>query len=178
MSARRRDRSGDERTDEERIEGIRRLKADLAIASKPELTALADQLYKHVLDCIDFDALFQLEQVSWGVLHQMGLSALDDDLGISGSLISRALIIAAHDPSRCISDVPHGITKAEACAARFDASCPFCRYEDELRRERAEPAAHDHAEEACPMCDDMARAWRTEHADQLRRAGLLPGEAS
>ena len=169
----------DDRSHDERIEGMRRLKADLAIVQRPELTALAARLYEHVVESIDFDALSGLEQLLWGLLDQMGLGALDDELGLSRWLISRALITAAHDPSTAMSDVPFGITKEEERAARFDADCPFCRYDDERSRDAdGDDGAHEHDDEPCPLCDDMARAWREQHADALRRRGLLqePGD--
>jgi len=167
----------DDRTDEERIEGLRRLKADLAIVRSPELTALATQLYEHVVDAIDFDALSVLEQLLWGLLDRMGLGAADDELGLSRWLISRALITAAHDPSTSMSDVPFGITKAEERAAKFDEACPFCQYEAEHPRQDEGDGEHDHGGDECELCDDMAREWRAKHADQLRRAGLVPGKA-
>jgi hypothetical protein len=168
-------RDDDERSDEERLEGIRRLKLDIAISSSRELTALEDHLYKHVVECIDFDKLFGLEQLLWHLVDDLGHGALDEDAGLSHWLIRRAIVRAAHDPSTTCSDVPYGITKEEERAARFDAACPFCRYEAEHPFEDDE---HDHDEEPCQLCDELARAWRAEHADALRRRGPLPQNAA
>ena len=144
---------------------------EAALTERKDLAALEEQLYEHVVECIDFDALFGLEQLLWHLLDQLGLGRLDEDEGLSKQLIRRALVRAAYDPSTAFSDVPFGITKEEEKAAKFDPECPFCRYEDEHAR-TAKPAEHDHEDECCPLCDDMAAAWRKEHAEALRRAGL------
>ena len=141
-----------------------------ALAQRPELAALEEQLYGHVLDCIDFDALNGLEQLLWHLVDKLGLGDLDLEGGLSTWMIRRAIVRAAHDPTTTFSEVPFGITKAEAKAARFDAECPFCLYEDEHPREAEDE--HEHGDEPCPLCDDMAREWREKYADALRRRGL------
>jgi hypothetical protein len=141
---------------------------EAALSGRADLAALEQQLYGHVVDCIDFDALFGLEQLLWHLVDELGLGGLDDCGDLSKTLIRRAIVRAAHDPSTAITDVPYGITKEEERAAKFDAACPFCRYEDEHPPEGRD-AAHDHEDESCPLCDDMARAWREQHADALRR---------
>jgi len=143
---------------------------ETALAERKDLAALEEQLYEHVVDCIDFDALFGLEQLLWHLVDQLGLGRLDEEDGLSKQLIRRALVRAAYDPTTSFSDVPYGITKAEAKAARFDPECPFCQYEDEHPPEQE--AEHDHEGESCSLCDEMAAAWREEHAEALRRRGL------
>jgi hypothetical protein len=142
---------------------------ETALAEREDLAALEEQLYEHVVDCIDFDALFGLEQLLWHLVDRLGLGRLDDEAGLSKQLIRRALVRAAYDPSTAFSDVPYGITKAEEKAAKFDAECPFCQYEAEHPREDGE---HDHEDESCTLCDELAREWREQHADALKRAGL------
>lgn len=161
----------DERSEDERREGIRRLELDLAIARSPELRALETQLYGHVLECIDFDGLFGLEQLLWHLIDKLGFDELGLHDGLSKALIQRAIMRAARDPSTSFSDVPFGITKAEAKAAKFDPECPFCQYEAEHPRE-ASDAEHEHDDEPCSLCDEMAREWHEKHADALRRRGL------
>jgi hypothetical protein len=143
-----------------------------ALAERADLAALEEQLYGHVVDCIDFDTLFGLEQLLWHYVDKLGLGELELDDGLSHWMIRRAIIRAAHDPSTSFSDVPFGITKSEEKAAKFDADCPFCQYEAEHPREQEKDGEHDHDGDACPLCDDMAREWREKHADALRRAGL------
>ncbi len=163
---------------DERREATRRLKIDIALARSAELTALEARLYKHVVDCIDFDALFGLEQVLWFAVDRLGHGALDNETALSHRLIERALVRAAHDPHNTFSEVPPGITAAERRAARYDAECPFCEVEDEaddLDDEVAGHASVDRLEhergcESCPLCDDTAREWRAQHADELRAA--------
>ena len=142
-----------------------------ALAERKDLAALEEQLYGHVVDCIDFGALFGLEQLLWHLVGKLGLGRLDEEGDLSKQLIRRALVRAAYDPSTAFSDVPFGITKEEEKAANFDPECPFCRYEDEQAR-TAKPAEHDHEDECCPLCDGMAAAWRKQHAEALRRRGL------
>lgn len=148
------------------------IELDIAIAGSRELTALEGHLYKHVVECIDFDKLFGLEQLLWHLVDEVGHGRLDEDAGLSQWMIRRAIVRAAHDPSTTCSDVPYGITKEEERAARFDAACPFCLYEAEHPSEDGDEHDHDDDDEPCPLCDDMAREWRAQHADALRRRGL------
>ena len=144
---------------------------EAALAQRAELVALAEQLYGHVVDCIDFGALFGLEQLLWHLVGELGLEGLDEEGDVSRAMIQRAIVRAAFDPLTRISDVPYGITKEEAKAARFDEACPFCRYEDEEAR-AAKTEKHDPGDEDCPCCDDLACEWREQHAEALRRRGL------
>ena len=169
-ASRDRDGDGDGCTDEERLEAIRRLKTDIAISRSPELTMLEERLYKHVVDCIDFDALFGLEQMLWHAVDKLGHGALDNQVGLSHRLIQRTLTRAAHDPGNTFKDVPYGITKAEQRAVRFDRDCEFCEYAEQVAEDASEKSEHDHGDDECPLCDDMAREWRAEHADKLRAA--------
>ena len=141
-----------------------------AALERADVAALEEQLYEHVVECIDFDALFGLEQLLWHLVDKLGLGRLDEESGLSKQLIRRALVRAAYDPSTAFSDVPFGITKEEEKAVKFDPGCPFCRYEAEHPREPK--AEHDHEDECCPLCDDMAREWREKHAEALKRRGL------
>ena len=142
---------------------------EAALAEREDLAALEEQLYEHVVECIDFDQLFGLEQLLWHLVDKLGLGRLDDESGLSTQLIRRALVRAAYDPTTAFTDVPYGITKDEEKAVKFDPECPFCQYEAEHPREDAE---HDHEDEHCPLCDDMAREWREKHAEVLKRRGL------
>jgi hypothetical protein len=99
-------------------------------ARRAKLADLEEQLYGHVLDAIDFDALFQLEQLLWGLIDQRGID--DQDGELADSLIVDAINRAAHDDARhCTIAPPPGMTEAETRAARFDEACPFCRVEKE-----------------------------------------------
>lgn len=165
----------DEREDEpsegQQREAIRRMKIDLALAKSPELSTLESRLYKHVLDCIDFDALNGLEQMLWFAVDKLGHGALDLEASLSHRLIERALIRAALDIENTFTDVPYGITKAEQRAVRFDPDCLFCEYDEQRSDEPEQPGGgHDHEDDPCPLCDDMVREWRARHADQLRAA--------
>ena len=155
----------------EEAEAVTAEAIDRAFRQHPKLLALAEQLYGHVVECIDFDALFGLEQMLWSLVEKAGLGKLDDEGDLSKAMIRRCLVRAAFDPNTAFTDVPFGITKEEAKAANFDPECPFCRYEDEQAR-TARPAEHDHEDECCSLCDNMAAAWRKEHAEALRRRGL------
>jgi hypothetical protein len=140
----------------------------------PELKApasveeLEEQLYSHIVSCIDFDRVSGLEQMLWGLLDDLGISDDDQVADMSTEMVARAFTRAGQDPNNRMSDVPFGITEAEASAANFDPSCPFCVYEEaESRR----PAEHDHTE-ACALCDEAAREWRRQHAEALKRRRL------
>lgn len=164
------ERPDDERSEHERREGMRRLKVDLAVARSPALSVLEERLYKHVVDCIDFDALFGLEQLLWHAVERLGHGALDNETGLSHRLIERALTRAALDPWNAFKDVPFGITKAEERAVRFDRECLFCKYEEQAADDAAPEKEHDHGGDACSLCDAVARDWRAQHADKLREA--------
>jgi hypothetical protein len=147
------------------------------------LCELESQVYGHVLDAIDFDALNGLEQQLYCLLTDR---ELDEDvaLDLSKLVISRALERAADDPARYVRfGPPDGVTEAEAKAVAFDETCPFCVAEaDAEERAKARAAedgqaggAHGHgANEPCPLCDDLVRRWRAEHADTLRKRGVGP----
>ena len=119
--------------------------------------ALVEQVYEHVLDAIDFSALYHLEQLLWSLLEE------GPDDTTSKDLITAALARAGNDERRYCSDVPPGITKEEEKAAAFDDDCPLCRMEAASPHE----PEHDHEGE-CELCDDMAREWRAENAEALR----------
>ncbi|MBA3460441.1 MAG: hypothetical protein H0T46_10800 [Deltaproteobacteria bacterium] len=123
--------------------------------------ALGDQVYEHVIDAIDFTALYQLEQMLWSLVGD------GPDEHTAQQLITDALARVAKDERRYCSFVPLGITKAEEKAASYDDSCPLCRMEAQSPPE----SEHDHEGE-CSLCDDMAREWRAENAEALRRFGL------
>ncbi|MBL0218146.1 MAG: hypothetical protein IPQ07_30225 [Myxococcales bacterium] len=134
-------------------------------ADRPDLGELTKQLYGHVMDAIDFAALFQLEQLLWSLLPDRGIH--DEEGELASQLIAEAIVRASKDPARHISFVPPGITKAEAKAVDFDEHCPFCQLE------AAAPSDdHDHGGEPCALCDDLARMWREEHAEVLRKRGV------
>jgi hypothetical protein len=145
---------------------------EAALAEREDLAALEEQLYEHVVECIDFDALFGLEQLLWHLVDKIGLGRLDEESGLSKQLIRRALVRAAYDPSTSFTDVPLGITKEEEKAVKFDPECPFCQYEAEHPREADDPDnAHEHDDD-CSLCDEMAREWGEKHAEALKLHGL------
>lgn len=154
----------------EEAEAVNADAIEAAFRQHPKLIALAEQLYGHVVECIDFDALFGLEQLLWHLVEKIGLGKLDDEGDLSKNMIRRCLVRAAFDPATAFTDVPYGITKAEEKAAKFDPECPFCQYEAEHPREPEDE--HDHEDESCSLCDELAAAWRKEHAEALRRRGL------
>jgi hypothetical protein len=143
---------------------------EAALAEREDLAALEEQLYEHVVECIDFDALFGLEQLLWHLVDKLGLGRLDDESRLSKQLIRRALVRAAYDPTTSFTDVPHGITKEEEKAVKLDPECRFCQYEAEHPREQAD--GHEHEDESCSLCDEMAREWREKHAEALKRHEL------
>jgi hypothetical protein len=138
---------------------------------REQLAALERQLYGHVLECIDWNALFGLEQMLWSVLDELGIDDCEVAVDLAKAMISRAIVHASDDPATACSSVPYGITKAEAKAVSFDEACPFCQFEAEAAK-RPKPEPHDHDEEPCGLCDDLARMWREQHADALKRHGL------
>lgn len=141
-----------------------------ALYAEPKaLGAIGDALYNHVMELLDCDALSRLEQELWSVLDLAGIE--DEDGAIATKMIRDAILRLADDPMRHVSDVPYGITKAEAKAAAFDDGCPFCVIE---AARPPDVVADDHVEGECECCDMMAREWRAEHADALARAGLAP----
>ena len=158
-------------TYEQRERGIRRMKADIALAKRPDLAIVEERLYQHVLDCIDFGALSSVEQMLWQILERAGAGALDNEHGLSRRLIERALFRAAHDPTTAFSYVPEGITRDEERAVRYDPACLLCEWDDHEAVSKATAAdtpVHQDDDCDCPVCDEMARDWRTKHAEQLR----------
>ncbi len=151
------------------------------LLQRPDVVALAEQLYPHVFDKLDFEGLYGLEQTLWNLLADLGIDDLDISGPLAEELVDRAAVRALQDPTRSYSVVPFGITKAEERAVDFDETCTFCKVEQEEAEEAkaraeadAKQAAHDHANEPCGLCDDMATAWRHEHAAVLKRHGLAP----
>ncbi len=141
------------------MSGPRNARLSELLGGRPvDRVALVEQVYEHVIDAIDFTALYQLEQRLW--------SLVDEAPGehTAQQLITDALSRVANDERRYCSFVPPGITKAEEKAASFDEDCPLCRMD---AHSPPEPE-HDHEGE-CSLCDDMAREWRAENAEALRR---------
>ncbi len=136
-------------------------------ASLEELTS---SLYNHVFQAIDFGPLHVFEQLLWSLLPELGVP--DEDGEIATGMIRDAIIKAASDPMRNISDVPYGITKEEEKAVSFDDGCFFCVYE--ARNPRCEDDGY--ADGECACCDMVAREWRKEHADVLNKHGVGPPE--
>ena len=130
-----------------------------ALHAPADLSELSECVYNHVFDAIDFAAIFTIEQMLCCLLDQRGIH--DDDGEIAERLIREAIIRAASDPMRNISDVPPGITKLEAKAVRFDEGCPLCVL-----------AIVEH--EPCSCCDELARKWREQHAATLNKRGVAP----
>jgi hypothetical protein len=126
-----------------------------------DLEALADQVAEHIHDAIDWNAVFRIEQMLWFLLKE------DPDGARAMTLVGEAFARAAVSPSRYgVTDVPYGVTKEEAKAVAFDDGCPLCRLDAQSPPE----PEHDHDGD-CELCDDMAREWRAQNADALRRYG-------
>ena len=140
--------------------------------------ALADleaQLYGHVRDAVDFDALYQLEQLLWGLLDLRRIDDLDGEL--AKALIVDAITCAARDPASYVSTgPPPGITETEAMAVERDDACPFCKMEADQAAYAADPSNVDadaaEAAELVALYEPQARAWRAQHAEVLQRRGL------
>ncbi|MDQ3364633.1 MAG: hypothetical protein M3680_04315, partial [Myxococcota bacterium] len=146
----------------------------------PELRAIAQQLYGHVVDSIDFVRLYGFEQLLWSVLHERGI---DDPEGeVARQLLVDVVTRAAGDPASYFPiSPPHGITKEEAKAVEFDDDCPFCKMEAEEAAHAASPegiadelAWQAELENMGKAFASSARAWREQHADALARRGLAP----
>lgn len=144
------------------------------------LRALEEQLYGHVLEAIDFDALAGLEQVLFEILTRRMRIGTELALDLTTVIIERALVRASEDAARYTDcGPPPGITEAERKAVAFDASCPFCRVAAERDRERGATSAtgsdtHGFADEPCECCEMVAEQWRDEHREVLAKAGLAP----
>ena len=160
------------------------------------LRVLEQQLYGHVLDAINFDALSNLEQSLFGLLTRRMNIGTDLALDLSALLIQRAIVRAADDEERFADfGPPPGITEAERKAVEFDERCPFCRIEAadaaEARRDRdrhgtaaaggtgvtgvtgtSATSGTGVDDEPCPCCEALADEWREEHRAILEKAGL------
>lgn len=145
-------------------------------AAPDALAELERQLYGHVQDAIDFQALDQLVQLLWGLLDLRGIED-DEDGTLAKALLVEAVTRAARDPASYFPcDPPLGITEAEAKAIAFDDACPFCKVEADHAAYLADPAnvAAEAAERAelVELSATAARAWREQHADALKRHRL------
>jgi hypothetical protein len=138
-------------------------------AEDGNINSLAECIYNHVFDAIDFEAMYRFEQVLWCLLPELGIE--DEDGEVAEKLVREAIVRAASDPDRHVSHVPPGVTKAEAMAAAFDDGCPLCVLEAARSPQADTP---DHVDGECECCDMIARDWRAEHAEVLARAGLGP----
>jgi hypothetical protein len=149
--------------------------AEVLAGRSVDLTDLQQQLYGHVLDKIDFDGMYGLEQLLWGLLDERDIE--DEDGELAKALIVDAVIRAARDPASYVPvSPPPGITKAEAKAVEFDEACPFCKMEADEAAYAGDPAnaAAEAAEaaEQTALYASNARAWRARHAEALKRRGL------
>lgn len=138
-------------------------------ARERKIGALADCVYNHVFDAIDFDAISRFQQILCGLLDEVGIQ--DEDGELAETIIRDSIVRAASDPQRHIRRVPFGITKAEEAAVEFDPGCPLCVLEAARPPQSDTP---EHVDGECECCDMMAREWRAEHAEVLARAGVGP----
>ena len=127
------------------------------------------------VDCIDFDALFGLEQLLWWLLDLRGVE--DPGAELATALIVDAVTCAARDPASYFPvSPPPGITEAEVKAVERDDACPFCTMEANHTAFLADPATAAaeaaHTAELVQLFESEARAWRAEHAEVLERRGL------
>jgi hypothetical protein len=67
----------------------------------PELAAklLDDVLYQRVIDCIDLESLWRLEQELWASVYDSGPSD-DDSLRVAREMLDRAFARIQRDPRR------------------------------------------------------------------------------
>jgi hypothetical protein len=128
------------------------------------LSALERQLFAHVRDAGDLRTLSGFEQVLFCVLaHE-----LDEELALDLSrlLVTHTAERVIHDPASDMSNVPHGISRAERAAALFEVGCPFCEARESID---ASAGRDDEAEDDCECCVMLVREWRATHADALRK---------
>lgn len=126
-----------------------------------ELEQLERQLYMHVRELGDLRNLGGLEQVLYEELTDK--FECDLALDLSRIMVAQAVEDVVRDPLRDITNVPHGISRAERFAAFFEKDCPFCESRVDLSPVSEEPIDDD-----CECCAMMVRDWRAEHADALR----------
>jgi hypothetical protein len=131
------------------------------------LEDLTTRLYNHVFQTIDFGAIYMFEQMLWSLLPELGIR--DEEGEVAATMIRDAIIKAASDPMRNISDVPYGITKEEEKAVNFEEDCFFCVYEAKNPREN-----DAYVDGECACCDSVAQDWREQHADVLKKHGVPP----
>ncbi len=126
-----------------------------------KLTKLERQLFAHVLELGDLRNLSGLEQVLYEVLSD----DIDDPLAmdLSRIMVEQAVEDVVRDPLRNVSNVPHGISRAERFAAYFEQDCPFCESRVDLS-----PLSDEEIDEDGECCTMLAREWRAEHAEALR----------
>jgi hypothetical protein len=161
------------------MSGVSQVRVTVPIAeARRRVADLEEQLYRHVYDAIDFDALYRFEQLLWGLIDQR---KIPDEMGeLAKELIVDAVIQAVRDPASYFPvRPPPGITEAEENAAEFDETCPFCHMETEHAAYEASPAGRAataawEAEEAdlVELFASSAKQWRERHAEALKRAGL------
>ena len=135
---------------------------------KPDTAGLKDlreRLYQHVLDTIDWGVLFGYEQVLWSLLPRLGYR--DEDGKLAEAMVRDAVVRAASDPMRNITDVPYGVTPEEKRAVEREDDCPLCEAAEVMTRDAHNPDVSD-----CPCCSDMVTEWRMQHEAVLRKAGL------
>lgn len=91
------------------------------------LTGLEHALYRHLIELVDLDAVFDLEQALWARLED--LEALPDELvlDVANTLIARAFERLGHDPARALRD---GVVQPDGSVAPAPAAphgeCPLC----------------------------------------------------
>jgi hypothetical protein len=126
-----------------------------------KLTKLERQLFAHVVELGDLRNLSGLYQVTYEVLSD----DIDDPLAmdLSRIMVAQAVEDVVRDPMRDMSNVPHGISRAERFAAYFEQDCPFCESRVDLS-----PVSDEEVDEDCECCAMLVRDWRAEHAEALR----------
>lgn len=126
-----------------------------------KLNTLERQLFAHVRELGDLRNIGGLEQVLYEELSENYGHDLAMDL--SNIMVAQAVEDVVRDPLRDITNVPHGISRAERFAAFFEKGCPFCESRVDLSPVSEEPVDGD-----CECCAMMVRDWRAEHAEALR----------
>lgn len=149
-------------------------------SSHEKLAEIERQLYGHVVDAVDLDALDNLDQFLYELIRKRNIGH-DLAVDIASALIARSLHrVADEQLGMRATSIPFEITEAERRAVAFEASCPFCNFERKLaeqaKRDAALRASSADDDECCPLCDDMAAEWREKHAEALAKAGLWPPE--
>lgn len=95
---------------------------------------LEELVYERVVECIDFDALYQFEQELWCALGD--LVAPDEVAEVAAEMVGRALVRTREDERRWITFADSGTSSV------LDDDCELCREVAEAEKvQRKRPEA-------------------------------------